>query len=454
MVTFSMQKTTAFLTGPLTLFLGLSLFGQVSPGPRQQSEVERPSFPGLAKLTASDGGENNEFGYAVSTTGNVVVVGAPYATVGGHRAQGAVYVFKKPSSGWQDMSQAAKLTASDGEGNAFFGSSVSMSGDTIVVGADGASVHSSLSQGAAYVFVQPASGWADMIETAKLVAPDGAINSYFGSSVSISGDTVVIGADGANVGTDNFAGAVYVFVKAARGWTTATQPSAKLTASDGSKGNQLGYSVAIYGDTVIAGARSALVGTNPRQGAAYLFVKPAGGWKAMTETAKLTAADGSTNSQFGYSVSIDGDVVVVGAPSRDSAGAAYLFARPNSGWTTTSSWTAKMMAGDGAIGGQFGYALSIGNGGVLVGAPSSKVSADAHPGAVCEFTKPGDTWIGKIAENEKLIPSNSGPEERFGSSVSFKADTWVAGAPYATIGSKQYEGAAYVVDKPFLIEKP
>ena len=93
------------------------------------------------------------------------------------------------------MTQTAKLTASDGAADDDFGISVSISGNTVVVGADDATVGGNSDQGAAYVFTEPGSGWTSMTQTAKLTASDGAANDYFGYSVSISGNTVVVGAD-------------------------------------------------------------------------------------------------------------------------------------------------------------------------------------------------------------------------------------------------------------------
>src|SRR5205814_1320992 len=138
------------------------------------------------------------------------------------------YVFVKPTTGWANATQTAKLTASDGGEDNFFGFSVAVSGDTVVVGAGGNAVGSNFPQGAAYVFGKPTTGWTDATQTAKLTASDGAANDFFGNSVAVSGDTVVAGADGKDLDQ----GAAYVFVKPTSGWTSATQ-TAKLTASDG-----------------------------------------------------------------------------------------------------------------------------------------------------------------------------------------------------------------------------
>jgi len=182
-----------------------------------------------------------------------------------------------------------------------------------------------------YVFVEPGSGWADATDTAKLTASDGADGDDYGFAVAISGTTIVVGAPDATVGANAEQGAAYVFVKPGSGWTDATQ-TAKLTASDGASVNLLGLSVAISGDTVVAGADLATVAANASQGAAYLFVKPGSRWTDATQTAKLTASDGASLDRLGTSVAIFGGSVVAGAPGATVngnlfQGAAYVFAR-------------------------------------------------------------------------------------------------------------------------------
>src|SRR5439155_1428560 len=146
-------------------------------------------------------------------------------------------------------------------------------------------------QGAAYVFVKPGGGWASGPETAKLTASDGAPGDELGQSVAVSGDgaTVVAGAPA----TSN-QGAAYVFAKPGGGWASGPE-TAKLTASDGAPGDDLGRSVAVSGDgsTIAAGA------PDSSHGAAYVFVKPGGGWANASQTAKLTASDGAAGDRLG-----------------------------------------------------------------------------------------------------------------------------------------------------------
>jgi hypothetical protein len=224
------------------------------------------------------------------------------------------------------MTETAKLTASDGADYDYFGFfSIAISGDTVVVGAVGDDIGANTDQGSAYVFVKPPGGWGNMTQTAKLTASDGAAGDWFGNSVAISGDTVVVAAAAADIGANTDQGSAYVFVKPPGGWGNMTE-TAKLTASDGADSDQFGASVAISGDTVVVGAVGDDIGANTDQGSAYVFVKPAGGWTNMTETAKLTASDGAYGDRFGFSVAISGDTVVVGAPWKESA---YVFVEPH-----------------------------------------------------------------------------------------------------------------------------
>ena len=149
----------------------------------------------MPSSTASDNPAYSvgRFGYSVAISGDTVVVGAPHTTVGDNAWQGAAYVFTEPASGWTNMTQTAKLTASDGKTCDYFGDSVAISGNTVAVGAYSATVGGDICRGAAYVFAEPASGWTNMTQTAKLTSSRGAVGNDFGGAIAISGNTVVVG---------------------------------------------------------------------------------------------------------------------------------------------------------------------------------------------------------------------------------------------------------------------
>jgi hypothetical protein len=193
----------------------------------------------------------------------------------------------------------------------------------------------------------------------KLTAADGAASDALGSSVAIDGDTIVLGAPGDGAGR----GAVYVFQRSGDSWTN----TAKLTASDGDTGDNLGSSVALDGDTIIAGAESRKVGSHAFQGAAYTFASA--GAAARTQTAELTASDGAANDHLSSSVAIDGDTIVAGAPTDDggSPGATYTFARTGA---PTRTETAKLTATDGRAF-QLGSSVGVDGDTIVAGAPGA-----------------------------------------------------------------------------------
>ena len=257
--------------------------------------------------------------------------------------------------------QRAKLTAGDGAAEDIFGNSVSIDGDTMVIGAvydDDNGVNS----GSAYVFTRNTagnltSGWT---QVAKLTADAGGLaHDKFGHSVSIDGDTVVIGVreddDPAN------SGSAYVFARVTAGdLTSGWTRIAKLTADDGASSAEFGVSVSIDGDTMVIGAN--LDDDPANSGSAYVFTRdtpgdPASGW---TQVAKLTADDAAASAQFGMSVSIDGDTVAVGAHGTGAyTGSAYVFTRNTAG-DLASNWKQVAKLTDAAaVDNYFGRSVSI-----------------------------------------------------------------------------------------------
>ena len=195
-----------------------------------------------AKLTPSDGAPRDVFGLSLSISGDTAVI------FGGVEAAGAAYVFVRDGTTW---TQQAKLTASDGAGDGRLGVGalvgfVSISGDTIMIGAQ-SDDHAGDDSGAAYVFVRDGTTWT---QQAKLTASDGAEGDVFGFSVSVSGDTAVIGAP-MTLTQSGGPGATYVFRYNGSSWTEV----AKLTASDVAEGGTFGYSVSVSGDTAVIGTQ-------------------------------------------------------------------------------------------------------------------------------------------------------------------------------------------------------
>ena len=275
-----------------------------------------------AALIASDGAAGDQFGYAVSISGDYAVIGSNLRS----SSQGGAYVFQRTGAVWAEH---ATLVPADNAPSGEFGISVAIHGDSIIVGAHRDSTISSI-QGSAYVFVRSGSVWS---QQGKLTALDGAANDRFGSAVSISSDSAVVGAFQA----DSEQGSAYTFIRSATTWSQQQ----KLTASDGRANSWFGYSVSISGDSVIIGSPaydgpSSLTSAN--YGAAYFFNRSGTTW---TEQQKLVSSDNAQYDMFGWSVAISSDDSVIGAYVADNSafnsGSAYVFTRPASAGPSSSS---------------------------------------------------------------------------------------------------------------------
>lgn len=373
-------------------------------------------LPPVSQFTLTDpnGANGDQFGASAAIEGNTVVVGSPGA--------GKAYVFTKPQGRWQPLTRAAELTPADLQDAHGFGGSVAIHGNTIVVGANEARFGGGQFQGAAYVFVEPPNGWTNMTETAELGASDGVTYSGFGWTVAISGSSIAVGAPwgtNGNVGP----GIVYEFTEPPNGWTNMTE-TAELTITNGYEQDDLGISLAVSGNTILAATLPAA--ENPI-GAAYVFVEPPTGWIDMTESAVLTASDAQTNDEFGFSVSLSGDTAVVGAVLHDSRGAIYVFTKPPQGWAN-STQTARLEPKPTSNISEAGYSVSVDVNTIIAGAPGSGAY---HWGAILFFTRPDGGWTD--SSNPRLVRTidfNYGSDS-FGNSVGISGESAVAGASWA-----------------------
>jgi hypothetical protein len=343
------------------------------------------SWSQQAYLKASNTDADDRFGRSVAISGDTIVVGAPNedssaTEVNGDQSDnsaqnpGAVYVFVRSGTSW---SQQAYLKASN-TGFGRFGSTVAISGDTVVTGGPDA----------AYVFVRSGTSWS---QQGYLVGSNTMENDLFGWSVAISGDTIAVGApsetsglEGDESGESSGSGAAYVFVRSGTSWSQ----QAFLKASNAGGNDRFGWSVAISGDTVVVGAlleRSNATGVNgdqsndlaPRSGAAYVFVRSGTSW---SQQAYLKASNTKADDQFGASIAISGDMVVVGASDPVQRGngenAAYAFVRSGTSW----SQRAYLVGSNTEAVDNFGRSAAISGDTVVVGAPFENSSATGVDG--------------------------------------------------------------------------
>ncbi len=373
------------------------------------------------------GATNDGFGYAVALSGDTVLVGA-YRADAAAADQGAAFAFVLHDS--RHIGQQ-KLIAPDGATFDQFGNAVALDGDTLVIGAQLDDVGANGNQGSAYVFTRNGTTWTFQ---QKLNAPDGATDDWFGRSVTVSGNTAAIGSHQSDIGMTISQGAVYVFTRQGTTWTFQQ----KLTANDGARSDLFGVSVALENDTLVAGAYQASVGTNGLQGAAYVFTRTGATWMFQQ---KLTANDGAVGDQFGYSVSIDGDTVAVGAfgdtiGGQSQQGSAYIFTRNGTTWTQQQ----KLVANDGLAQDRFGGAIAVSGDTVVIGAFQCKIGANLKQGAAYIFLRTGSTW----AQASKLTANDGQTNDLFGYDVALDADQIVVGTRSDSQGRTPNPGMAYV----------
>ncbi|MGE3735012.1 MAG: putative Ig domain-containing protein, partial [Blastocatellales bacterium] len=267
------------------------------------------------------------FGNDVAISGDTIVVGDYYDTVGTNFAQGSAYVFVRSGTHW---SKQQKLIANDGAVYEHFGNSVAISNDTILIGAYHDKIGGNDDQGSAYVFKRTNTTWT---QQQKLTGSDGADGDVFGWAVALEGDTAVIGAPYAD------SGAVYIFTRSGSSWSEQQ----KLTVSNASINANFGSSVALYGDTLVAGARFDYSGNYPGVGSAFVFSRSGTTW---SQQQKLTDQSGYNDNWFGTSAAIGPDTIMVGSPHKyEDKGAAIVFGLPPNTPPAISTNTVLVRAG-------------------------------------------------------------------------------------------------------------
>jgi len=363
------------------------------------------------KLLAPDGTSGDEFGSSIATANGVVATGAPTAA-GLAAAAGAVYLFDAHSG-----AQQAKLVASDGASSDRFGFSLSVSGNVLVVGAPG---DDDLGAGSGSAYLFDAITGAQLV---KLLPNDGSPGDEFGFDVAIDGGVVAVGAkrDDDN-GQDS--GSLYLFDA-----STGIQLR-KLLPNDGATNDNFGEAVDLDGDLVVVGAHGD-ADNGPLSGSAYLFDVPTG-----LQLAKLLPLDGGTNDFFGSAVALKDGVVAVGAWADsvvfDHSGSAYLFD------ASSAQQQAKLVPSDAYDRDNFGFSLDL-NGGVLVVGAKGNDDNGFQSGSAYLF----DASDG--AELTKILASDGAALDKFGHSVAIGAGIVAVGAPRDDDNGAE-SGSAYVLD--------
>jgi len=384
------------------------------------------------EIIGSDTATGDYFGSSVSIDNDLLVVGAFYDNEPNTKS-GAGFIFERSGNTW---SQVAKLVSSDPATNDAMGFDVSMGGGVAVLGTPWDDVVISTTTvynaGSATVYTDSGSTWD---ETQKLTASDPDTNAKLGWSVSNNGINIVVGAPEANSSGIIKSGAVYIFADVGGNWIE----QAKLTDPDIGENQYFGRSVAVSGNTIAVGAYNSDIAAN-NAGAVYIYKENNGTW---LHEQTLTATDAAAGDGFGEYVSIDGDLLLVGSWLTDdngtNSGSAYIFRYAGSVWAEE----AKLLALDGAAGDRLGFRLDIKNGIAAVGSRADDHGGGSDAGSTYLFEQINGSW----QQLSKLVANNAQPEDNMGIGVAISPDVVASGAERSDRSGVD-SGSVYVDDVP------
>ena len=361
----------------------------------------------------------DSFGISVAFDGRTIVVGAEgYRDPGGVRPLGTAYVFVHNGTRWIEQD---RLVSEDSSSVGLMGTACAVSGDTIVLGADG-SFHGQplgCSAGSAHVFVRRGSSW---FEQAVLIPSDSRCFDLFGTSVAIDGDTIFVESlNGTKEGLDT--GSVYVFDRRDGLWSETQE----LTPSDGTGDEWFGSGrMGLQGDTAIIGAPGVYVSAcSDCRGAAYVFRRTEGVW---VEEQILWASDRKQEDYFGVDVALDGSTALISATGDDDAalesGSVYLFELEEGGWTERQEFWASDAGVGVANNERFGRGLALSGGRAVVGA-IGKDGAFTDEGAAYVFER----------QSAEVLDRNAGTNpSSYAAAPAILGESWTASVDLTTSG--------------------
>lgn len=382
----------------------------------------------LTKLGAPDAAANDRYGNTLAAEGSTLVVGAYRADHAGGVDAGAVYVLSLAAVDWQVQ---AKLIAPDAQASDAFGTAVALQGDTLVVGAERADLPGKADAGAAYVFRRSGNAWAF---EAKLIAGDGAANDNFGHAVAVWGDRIVVGAYRAAQAGGAAAGAAYVFNRSGTTWTQQL----KLGGAWAVAGDWLGYTVACTDVFILMGAPRTDAPGLPDSGAVHSLYLSG----TNQNHTVLRATDPGAADLFGMALAVQENTLVIGAQAGDhgliaDTGAAYMLARSGNHWEMQG----KLVAADAVPGDWFGTSIAVAPNRIVIGAARDGLGG-VNAGAAYVFAHNETEWL----EQAVLRAADAAPNNLFGSAVTITGDTAIVGAYLGDQTNGTAAGATYLFD--------
>lgn len=325
-----------------------------------------------------------------------------------------------PSAAGHSLSgfERSKLIAGDGAAQDNFGRQLATDGKTLAVAAPGDDDFGP-NAGSVYVFIRVDDQW---VFQAKLKALDLESDDRFGSSLAVDGDRIVVGAQEQDSVAPS-GGALYVFERSGAEWRQTARLLPDLAEE------QLGVSVRLQGNTVVAGALWGRSGSDPA-GAVYVFDLVNGAW---TKSARLVHDQPHSGDRFGESLDLSGNVLAIGAAGRglpgagrNNHGSVYVYERTTAGFV----FETELRADDVANGYGFGAGVGVSGDTLLIGARGDAAGPTAYV-----FVKTESGWT----QQAKLQPSESSPQE-FGRQVSLRGDVALVGDSYRTYVFQRSQG--------------
>jgi hypothetical protein len=296
----------------------------------------------------ANGETGDRFGNSVSISGNYAIVGADQDDVGANTNQGSVSIYQFNGTNWVLMQ---KITDPSGSSFDNFGISVSISGNYAIIGASNDDFGVNADQGSVSIYQLTGGSWVLM---QKITDATGAASDFFGNSVCISGNYVIVGAYADDIGVNLNQGSASIYQLTGGSWILMQ----KITDASIDAYDFFGNSVSISGNYVIVGASADDIGANLNQGSASIYQLKGGIWVLIQ---KITDPTGAANDSFGFSVSISGNYVIVGAyndaigTNTDTQGSVTIYQRVGLGWQKVQYVTDP----GGNIGDHFGWAVGF-----------------------------------------------------------------------------------------------
>lgn len=368
---------------------------------------------------------SGEFGAAIAISGSTMAVGAPRET-GAVANSGTASIYQWNGTSWVYQ---RKLQAVDGTANNYYGYTIAMSGDSLIIGAPN-HLQNSSGLGAAYLHVLGDGSWPLQQKLVGELSGYAATANFYGTGAALDGDTAVLGSDYIDTPYGTNSGAIYIFQRTAGVWSASTT----LVAADAAANGAMGKSVAISGTTVLAGSPNHGSGT----GAVYVFVRSGQNW---SQQAMITAPSYGSGSGFGNCLAIDGETFVTSVPNYNFAsGKALVYNRTGSTWGSPIVLTSQQFNGSGgvvvdeAILTPFGLGVAIKGNKIAIGSPFNAGSASAS-GKVRIYTR--NVGNGMWDLNAVLSPTDQAvASDWFGWALAFStSDRLAVGAPGGVAGA-------------------